>query len=193
MKKRLILIAVIILALILTGCNKEPNKATASYEYDDFTISLEQIVNSDDEIQVDVTLTLPARVTWGNLLDDPIPDDEVDSIVIMTHAYHLFQHHMTEADLQGRTYDEIHNDKAYMVQYSGVEYFPAFRTGGVEYTTNTVKGTFLIPIEKVDVNNSKMSLVLPFYEARYMSVGNEDIILNTFEGPFILNWEAVYE
>jgi hypothetical protein len=74
-----------------------------------------------------------------------------------------------------------------------VEYFPAFRTGGVEYTTNTVKGTFLIPIEKVDVNNSKMSLVLPFYEARYMSVGNEDIILNTFEGPFILNWEAVYE
>ena len=74
MKKHWILIAVIILALILTGCNKEPNKATASYEYDDFTISLEQIVNSDDEIQVDVTLTLPARVTWGNLIDVEIFD-----------------------------------------------------------------------------------------------------------------------
>jgi hypothetical protein len=74
-----------------------------------------------------------------------------------------------------------------------VDYYPTFRTAGVKYTTNTAKSTFLIPLDKVDVNNPKMSLVLPLYQAQYMSSGNEDIILNTFEGPFILNWEAVYE
>ena len=193
MKKRLILITVIILALILTGCNKEPNKATASYEYDGFTISLEQIVNSDDELQIDVTLTLPEGTTWGDLVEDPNPDDTTTYVMGITYGYILFQQHMSEDDLLDKPHIEIVNDTAYMAQHNGVDYYPSSRTTGVYFDTNTVQSTFFVPIEKIDVSKPNMSFVLPLYELRYSVVKEEDIVLKTFEGPFILNWEAVYE
>ena len=192
MKKFWILVALLIMAL-LTGCDKEPNKAIASYGYDDFTISLEQIVNSDKEMQVDVTLTLPEGTTWGDIVEDPNPNDTTTFVMVQTYGYILFQQYMTDDNVLDKPHIEIINDEVYMEQHNGVNYYPSSRTTGVYFDTNTVHSTFFVPMEKIDVNNSKMSLVFPLFEVRYSVVKEEDIVLKTFEGPFILNWEAVYE
>lgn len=183
----------LILALSFTGCNIEPNVATASYEYDDFTISLEQIVNRDDEIQIDVTLTLPDGMVWGDIVEDPIPDDSTTFVMVRSYGYMLFQQHMTEDDVLDKPHVEIINDTAYLAQYHGVNYYPSSKTTGVYFDANTATTTLCTPLDKVDVSKPDMSLVLPTVEIHYDVVTEDAIVLKEFEGPFILNWEAVYE
>ena len=96
MKKKWIAVMIVVLMILCCGCAKESqNVATATFDYEPFDISLEQTVNRDDEMQVKVTLTLPEGVTWGDIIADPVPDDDIESVLVVTYSYNLFQSHLT--------------------------------------------------------------------------------------------------
>lgn len=196
MKKKWIAVMIVVLMILCCGCAKESqNVATATFDYDPFDISLEQTVNRDDEMQVKVTLTLPEGVTWGDIIADPVPDDDIESVLVLTYAYNLFQSHLTE-DILGerRGYEEIQADTAFMEQYNGLEEYPHMQTTAVTFNTSTSTVIFKFDKDELDLGNPQMCLVLPYYKVKYADIEDTaDDYIHEFDGPFILNWEAVYE
>ena len=196
MKKKWIAVMIVVLMILCCGCAKESqNVATATFDYEPFDISLEQTVNRDDEMQVKVTLSLPEGTTWGDIIADPVPDDDIESVLVLTYAYNLFQSHLTD-DILGeqRGYEEIQADTAFMEQYNGLEEYPHMQTTAVTFNTSTSTVIFKFDKDELDLGNPQMCLVLPYYKVKYADIEDTtDDYIHEFDGPFILNWEAVYE
>ena len=111
------------------------------------------------------------------------------------YAYNLFQSHLTE-DILGerRGYEEIQADTAFMEQYNGLEEYPHMQTTAVTFNTSTSTVIFKFDKDELDLGNPQMSLVLPYYKVKYADIEDTtDDYIHEFDGPFILNWEAVYE
>lgn len=193
LKKYVVYLLLICVMLFPVGCAKEQPVTTAVFEYEPFSIQLEQTVNQDDEIQVNVKLVLPEGTTWGDIVSDPVHDDENSMVILRTNAYNLFQSPLTEEDIAGKLYDEIIEDTDFMEQYNGIREYPGYQTSGVSFDADFAQSTFTFSKDEVDTENTVLCLVLPHYEIIYHDNSNSDsIVLKQFEGPFILNWEAVY-
>ena len=93
-----------------------------------------------------------------------------------------------------RGYEEIQADTAFMEQYNGLEEYPHMQTTAVTFNTSTSTVIFKFDKDELDLGNPQMCLVLPYYKVKYADIEDTtDDYIHEFDGPFILNWEAVYE